>query len=83
MSLLCNVQNFQFNEYLAVYVICIPLIVFSSILSNEIFAKHIIGLEFLQIEFIAIYVYLLLGGDMTELSENSLKQRWIYRRNRI
>lgn len=83
MSLLCNVQNFQFNEYLAVYVICIPLIVFSSILSNEIFAKHIIGLEFLQIEFIAIYVYLLLGGDMTELSENSLKQRWIYRRNQI
>lgn len=83
MSLLCNVQNFQFNEYLAVYVICIPLIVFSSILSNEIFAKHIIGFEFLQIEFIAIYVYLLLGGDMTELSENSLKQRWIYRRNRI
>lgn len=83
MSLLCNVQNFQFNEYLAVYVICIPLIVFSSILSNEIFAKHIIGFEFLQIEFIAIYVYLLLGGDMTELSENSLKQRWIYRRNQI
>lgn len=80
MSLLCNVQNFQFNEYLAVYVICIPLIVF---LSNEIFAKHIIGFEFLQIEFIAIYVYLLLGGDMTELSENSLKQRWIYRGNRI
>lgn len=80
MSLLCNVQNFQFNEYLAVYVICIPLIVF---LSNEIFAKQIIGFEFLQIEFIAIYVYLLLGGDMTELSENSLKQRWIYRRNRI
>lgn len=82
MSLLCNVQNFQFNEYLAVYVICIPLIVFLKFFLMK-YLQNIIGFEFLQIEFIAIYVYLLLGGDMTELSENSLKQRWIYRRNRI